>query len=104
MKAVAYLRVSSEQQDIQRQYIYIEQFPKSKNLELIEIFTDKISASKTNTSERDGFMKMDGFLSSHQDIKNILFKKPHAQEDEMLDSLIKKEDELLIDINKEVLG
>ncbi len=72
MKAVAYLRVSTEEQSLERQYDDIKKFAESKHLNLVEIFEDKISGSKTKTDERDGFIKMEKFINSNSSIKHIL--------------------------------
>jgi DNA invertase Pin-like site-specific DNA recombinase len=72
MKAVAYLRVSTEEQSLQRQYDDIEKFASSKNLELVKIFEDKVSGSKTNADDREGFSELERYLSLNEDVKNIL--------------------------------
>jgi len=72
MKAVAYLRVSTQDQSLQRQYDDIEKFAKNKGLNLIKIFDDKISGSKTKTDDRIGFKQMESFIELNSDIKHIL--------------------------------
>ncbi|PNW28945.1 recombinase family protein [Formosa algae] len=71
-KAVAYLRVSTEDQSLNRQYEDIRKFAEVKNLNLIKIFDDKISGSKTNSFNRKGFINMEKFLDKNDDIKHIL--------------------------------
>lgn len=73
MKAVAYLRVSTQEQSLERQYEDIEKFASIKNLTLVKTFADKISATKTKTDERFGFNEMKKYLQLHEDVKNILF-------------------------------
>lgn len=73
MKAVAYLRVSSEEQSLERQYDDIKRFAELKSLDLVKIFDDKISGSKTDASDRKGFNEMERYLDENSDIKNILF-------------------------------
>lgn len=72
MKAVAYLRVSTQEQSLERQYDDIEEFASKKNLTLVKIFEDKISATKTKTDERVGFNEMKKYLQMNEDVKNIL--------------------------------
>lgn len=72
MKAVAYLRVSSQEQSLERQYDDIEKFASEKNLTLVKIFEDKISGSATKTDERVGFNQMKRYIQLNEDVKNIL--------------------------------
>ncbi|MCK0109548.1 recombinase family protein [Flavobacteriaceae bacterium S0825] len=72
MKAVAYLRVSTQDQSLQRQYDDIEKFAIDKNLDLIKIFEDKVSGSKTKTDNRIGFNQMEKFIELNQEVKHIL--------------------------------
>ena len=72
MKAVAYLRVSTQDQSLERQYDDIKKFASTKKLTLVQIFEDKISGSKTKTDERVGFNQMETYLKLNEDVKNIL--------------------------------
>lgn len=72
MKAVAYLRVSTQDQSLERQYDDIKSFASKKKLTLVKIFEDKISGSKTKTDERVGFNQMETYLKLNEDVKNIL--------------------------------
>jgi DNA invertase Pin-like site-specific DNA recombinase len=72
MKAVAYLRVSTQEQSLERQYEEIEKFASKKELTLVKIFEDKISGSKTKTDERVGFKQMETYIKLNEDVKNIL--------------------------------
>ena len=72
MKAVAYLRVSTQDQSLQRQYDDIEKFAIDKDLDLVKIFEDKVSGSKTKTDNRIGFKQMEKFIELNQEIKHIL--------------------------------
>jgi DNA invertase Pin-like site-specific DNA recombinase len=72
MKAVAYLRVSSQDQSLERQYDDIKKFASEKKLTLVKIFEDKISGSTTKTDERVGFNQMKRYLQLNEDVKNIL--------------------------------
>ena len=72
MKAVAYLRVSTQEQSLERQYEEIEKLASDKNLTLVKIFEDKISGSKTKAGDRIGFKKMETYIKLNDDVKNIL--------------------------------
>lgn len=72
MKAVAYLRVSTQEQDLSRQYSDIKSFAKSKGLKIDKIFEDKISGSKKSIDERVGYAEMEEHLNVNPSIKNIL--------------------------------
>ncbi len=73
MKAVAYLRVSTQEQSLERQYEEIKEFAFKKNLVLAKIFEDKISGTKTKTYQRDGFNQMKKYIELNEDVKHILF-------------------------------
>lgn len=72
MKAVAYLRVSTQEQSLERQYEDIEKFATEKKLTLVKIFEDKISGTKTKANQRIGFKKMETYINLNDDVKNIL--------------------------------
>jgi DNA invertase Pin-like site-specific DNA recombinase len=72
MKAVAYLRVSTQEQSLERQYEEIEKFAIDKNLTLVKIFEDKISGTKTKANQRIGFKHMETYINLNDDIKSIL--------------------------------
>ncbi|GAA3734228.1 recombinase family protein [Flavobacterium ginsengisoli] len=72
MEAVAYLRVSTQEQSLERQYEDIKEFASKKNLALVKIFEDKISATKTKTDERVGFNEMKKYLQMNEGVQNIL--------------------------------
>jgi DNA invertase Pin-like site-specific DNA recombinase len=72
MKAVAYLRVSSQDQSLTRQYEDIKKFSAYKGFDLDKIFEDKISGSNTKTNDRDGFKEMEKYIELNEDIKDIL--------------------------------
>lgn len=72
MKAVAYLRVSTQEQSLERQYEDIEKFAIEKKLTLVKIFDDKISGTKTKANQRIGFKKMETYINLNDDVKNIL--------------------------------
>ncbi|MGG6229363.1 recombinase family protein [Tenacibaculum sp. SDUM215027] len=72
MKAVAYIRVSTQDQSLERQYEDIRKFSFEKGIKLVEIFEDKISGFKTKTDDREGFKKMEKFIEDNKDIQHIL--------------------------------
>ncbi|MNQ60590.1 Transposon Tn3 resolvase [compost metagenome] len=72
MKAVAYLRVSTQEQSLERQYEDIQEFATKKNFTLVKIFEDKISGSKTKSDERIGFNQMKRYLEINEDVRDIL--------------------------------
>ena len=73
MKAVAYLRVSTKEQDTDRQIEDIYEYLKNnKGIELVEVFEDKISGSKKKKEQRKGFTAMEYFIDKNDDIKHIL--------------------------------
>lgn len=72
MKAVAYLRVSTQEQSLDRQYDDIRKFAENKGLNLVNIFEDKLSGSKIKADDRKGFIEMEEYLEVNNDIKDIL--------------------------------
>ncbi|MFH6987757.1 recombinase family protein [Flavobacterium collinsii] len=72
MKAVAYLRVSTQEQSLERQHEDIQEFATKKNFTLVKIFEDKISGSKTKSDERIGFNQMKKYLEINEDVRDIL--------------------------------
>ncbi|WP_423819189.1 recombinase family protein [Salinimicrobium sp. TIG7-5_MAKvit] len=72
MRAVAYLRVSTQDQSLIRQHEDIKTFASRKGLKLDEIFEDKISGSKTNSNDREGFNDMEKYIELNEDIRDIL--------------------------------
>ncbi|GFD83820.1 hypothetical protein KUL118_66820 [Tenacibaculum sp. KUL118] len=71
-KAVAYIRISSKEQDLKRQHEAMLKFASRKKLELVKVFEDIISASKKDRKLRKGFNEMDDFLEANKDIKHLL--------------------------------
>lgn len=72
MKAVAYIRVSTQDQSLVRQQEDIIKFASTKGLKIDKIFEDKISGSKTNSFDRKGFMEMEEYIKLNEDIRDIL--------------------------------
>lgn len=59
--AVMYLRVSTDQQDYQRQKVDLDNFAKHDELNIIKIFTDKLSGTK-DENQREGLSDMKKYL------------------------------------------
>jgi DNA invertase Pin-like site-specific DNA recombinase len=72
MRAVAYLRVSTQDQSTLRQREDIEKYVKINGIELVKVFEDKISGSKKDKSQRIGFKAMEKFIDDDEAIKHIL--------------------------------
>ena len=72
MRAVAYLRVSTQDQSTTRQKEDIEKYAKENGLKLVKVFEDKISGSKKDKQQRLGFKSMENFLNSDETVKNVL--------------------------------
>lgn len=70
--AVAYVRVSSKNQDVERQKKELEEYALYKNFKIVKHFQDFISASKSGINERVGFNKLKEYLINEKDVKNIL--------------------------------
>jgi|TARA_B110000908_G_scaffold138064_1_gene164023 DNA invertase Pin-like site-specific DNA recombinase len=58
MRAVAYLRVSTQDQSTTRQKEDIEKYAEDNKLKLVKVFEDKISGSKKDKKQRIGFKSM----------------------------------------------
>jgi len=73
MKAVGYIRVSTDEQaySVETQRIAIEQFCKSRNYELVDIFTDEGVSGSIPAFEREGFRKAIDFAKNN-DIKILI--------------------------------
>jgi site-specific DNA recombinase len=73
MKAVVYARVSSTDgsQSTQRQIDDLKHYAKSKNLDVVEVFTDEISATKKKFDDRKSFNLMRAYIKENN-ITNIL--------------------------------
>lgn len=55
MRAVAYLRVSTQDQSTTRQKEDIEKYAEDNKLKLVKVFEDKISGSKKDQKTKDRF-------------------------------------------------
>ncbi|MCD6370842.1 MAG: recombinase family protein [Thermoplasmata archaeon] len=72
-KAVAYLRVSKKEEDIENQRIAISQFSKQNGYKIVEEFKDEdVSGWKVQVLKRDGFNELMRYVEKHN-IKTILF-------------------------------
>lgn len=72
MRAVAYLRVSTEVQSVERQDEELKEFAKTKKLTIDKTFEDVISGSKVSIKARKGFTDMQKYLAANPEVKNIL--------------------------------
>lgn len=71
--AVAYVRVSSKNQDVDRQKNELKEYALAKEFKIEKYFEDFISASKSNINDRKGFNELKRYLSSSKKkIKHIL--------------------------------
>lgn len=64
MKVVIYSRVSTNNQDFQRQTTELKEFSAKNNWEVLKVFEEKISGAKTN-EERPQLMKMIDFIKEN---------------------------------------
>jgi len=60
--AVAYLRVSTEDQSVEQQMAAIERFAKSRGLKLVRIFADEAVSGTTHALEREKFVECLEFM------------------------------------------
>ena len=72
MRAVAYLRVSTQEQSTTRQKEDIEKYANDQGLNLVKIFEDKISGSKKDKKQREGFKSMEKYIDANETVKHIL--------------------------------
>jgi len=73
MKAIGYLRVSKEEENVENQKYEILNFAKSKNLEVIGFFSDEDVSGVIECFKRPGFKAMIDFLNINPDVKVIIF-------------------------------
>ena len=73
MKALAYLRVSKEEEDVENQRMAIKKFANENEYRIMEEFTDEdVSGWKIPVMKRDGFNALLSYAEEHK-IKTILF-------------------------------
>ena len=71
--AVAYVRVSSKSQNVDRQVEELTKYAESVNFKLVRCFNDTISGFKSEINERPGFKKLKAFvLDEKNNVKNLL--------------------------------
>jgi site-specific DNA recombinase len=70
-KTVMYVRVSTSEQNTDRQILDLERYAKEKNLEVAKIFSETISASKKEFHQRKEFNLMLKYIEKNK-IKNIV--------------------------------
>jgi site-specific DNA recombinase len=71
VKAVGYIRVSTDQQDFERQRQEIIQYAKKQDFMVVHIFEDKQSGS--DYEDRAGFQSLLAFLDTNPDVKVVIF-------------------------------
>lgn len=70
--AVAYVRVSSKSQNVDRQIEDLEKYAESINFKIVKTFEDTISGFKSEINERPGFKKLKSFLLNKKNGTNNL--------------------------------
>lgn len=71
IKAVAYVRVSTEDQNYERQIDNLNRYAGYKDYEIVEVFSDKISGYSKTLVDRQGFKEMNNYVDKYS-IKHIL--------------------------------
>lgn len=71
-KAVIYVRVSSKQQDFNRQIEELEEYARQKKFKVVKCFKDVISASKASLEDRPELSKLKQYLNASDNVKNVL--------------------------------
>ncbi|WP_370402826.1 recombinase family protein [Tenacibaculum dicentrarchi] len=99
MKAVAYIRISSSEQEYKRQHEELSELARFKNLNLVKVFADVVSGSKTKAKERASFEIMDKYLLDNSDVKNLLILETSRLGRKKLDVLNTIEDFFLRGVN-----
>lgn len=73
IKAVAYLRVSTKDQNLDRQREELEKYASDNNYIIEKYFEDKISSTKVSINKRTGFNKLKTFLfDDNNEIKSLI--------------------------------
>lgn len=65
--AVSYLRVSTDNQELDRQRTVIKEYSKSRGFKILYFFEEKISGSKTKVENRNEFVRMEDYLDNNKD-------------------------------------
>lgn len=86
-KAVAYIRVSKKEEDIENQKIEIKRYCNYKNLDLIAFFVDEDISGAIECMNRSGFKSMIDFLKNNTEIRNVIFSDLTRLGRNMLDNL-----------------
>ena len=71
MKVIIYGRVSTHSQDVDRQIEELEKYAKSKQYEIVEVFTETISGIK-NRKERKEISRLIEYVEEHDEVKGVL--------------------------------
>lgn len=70
-QGVAYLRVSTMDQDFERQRTEILEYSNAKGFEIVKFFQEKSSGSKNRTFEREEFVRMESFIDNNIHVKDV---------------------------------
>jgi site-specific DNA recombinase len=71
MKVIIYGRVSTHSQDVDRQIEELVKYAKSKQYEVVEVFTETISGVK-NRKERKEISRLIEYVNDHDEVKGVL--------------------------------
>lgn len=76
-KAVAYVRVSTEEQlkngnGLTVQIESIKQYAKDNGYEIVEVFNEESLTGKSKVESRVEFVKMEDYLESHEDVNTVI--------------------------------
>ena len=71
MKVIIYGRVSTHSQDVDRQIEELVKYAKSKQYEVVEVFTETISGVK-NRKERKEISRLIEYVNEHDEVKGVL--------------------------------
>lgn len=85
MKAIAYIRVSTANQDIKRQSVKINEYCASANYELVDEITD--AGVSGATFEREGYKKLQAITKEDADIVIISELSRLSRKEDILDTL-----------------
>ncbi|MEM4773097.1 MAG: recombinase family protein, partial [Nanoarchaeales archaeon] len=86
-RAVAYIRVSKKEEDIENQKLEIKRYCNYKNLDLIAFFVDEDISGAIECMNRSGFKSMIDFLKNNTEIRNVIFSDLTRLGRNMLDNL-----------------
>ena len=86
MKAIGYLRVSTEHQDLQRQKVLIKKYCEENEVSLVGFVEEKISGAKTN---REGVNKILQLTKNDCDLLVLSDMSRLSREDDLMNVITK---------------